>query len=1576
MKKIFSLLTAALMSTVMFAVEPQVKTFDFGNPTANPWGVPTSAKDGKTAADTVSYTYQGSQITLIDTQTGCQILCDTGLLIGAQYAGIVLPVMDFPVGKIVVNYDAKMDANTEVAVTSLEKTSGGGIVIKPAPAAVIPGGLVIGIPYTEYATAKLKGPGADNTQTFSIKPEYTAAGTQYVLRVTTANKYMLVHSVALYEAQGVESVTLDNHKDTIKVGEKLTLAATILPEDAMYKSAVWSTSDNNIASVSTDGKVSAKAVGDVEIIYTVTTLTDQVIADTCRLHINPAGEVADDFTVVYDFTSNDCWGLPTTATDALDEFECESAGASFSIAGAAGTGMSLAKSQYQYVNNSLKLAPKNTSGTYIQFQQFPFAVGKIVVELDPALTSTNPAPLNVTDAGVTQTVLGKTSTVYTSYTQFDNTVSVTKDVDSVMTYNIKPDYRAAFTDYYLRCSNNGRTVNIKRITVYKHIAATKAAFAQDVYKVSPNKTLALDLDLTPVNTTAMLTFTSLNPEIATVDVNGVVTAGGAFGTTKIVMDADGLKDTCDLEVCIAPKKVIDFTSNDCWGFPTELTTGEAEYTCNGQTVVVNGASGLMAGQGGYNFDASTNSLISWVALTPKSNVGFVKLPQFDFPVGKFVVNMTESVTAKCRFTDVGKKILTMYGWTSYTDTVAGSGAYYTSEAGRAVGLDYYFRPTSTGKLYIKSIEVYEYVAPETIALNQKNLELEAAETANLSATVTPIDATYKAVTYTSLDTLVAKVDATGLVTAVGAGSTSIIATVGALSDTCNVTVIVPADRRIYAYDLRMTEVDEVCTFAFKTNIVPTEASVVFYRNDAVIARKVVTVGNDKAYSIAVAKEEIPGKPGEKLAWGVEVKSTKVENMAEVLKSVVGDKYNFYLMQGWAINNCTESEYFGNSYLTVIHGLSDGGSARTKNQPGGIYSFNAAMESLDATDNNGFAQALLPTPNNASERQDFKRICVDPKDGMIYFNSTTAIYKINPADTAHYTNILEGKEGITKVNCCYAWDGVVYFLDNANTSTGATLKKIDAEGNITTIAQNTTWGVQDMSITTDGRGGLWLAQHRWNLDAFSVLTHVSAAGAVDYTVTSSSDADVKALFPQGNNASYRGQCTYNVKEDLLAFGGNKTAAVYHVTYDATTGVPALELVQRTGSIGSNIDGLAFDYAGNLYVASASTEQLYIYAMPIENNALTTPAAAAQAIEFAGLATLADAVAGKTIRRVVNDNNGVYALALDAAGAPTLVKADFEGNILVQYATDFCKVTAVEAGTMVLSDIALTADGVLVGINAEHATTTKTIGQQPVIYKWNADGTGAIWINTDDLVGSNENFAAGNFANATVDKLAYSGTIADGEIVMRAMTQGSGNRSRFGIMKIKEGAVGDKTRNQDLEAFTATADITLIAAPTKGNYIWSGADITPVEWTPVYSETSLAQGATPTVVGTMSSDYTGIKGFSVAKKADKDLMLIPAEDGAKVLDITAGLDKATAYQTLSTEAPTGTPAFMYAALVADGAKVMLMRDASIVLLNLQDGPTTGWFDNIEIAPKAIKIIRDGQIYIIRDNVMYNMQGQIVR
>lgn len=432
-------------------------------------------------------------------------------------------------------------------------------------------------------------------------------------------------------------------------------------------------------------------------------------------------------------------------------------------------------------------------------------------------------------------------------------------------------------------------------------------------------------------------------------------------------------------------------------------------------------------------------------------------------------------------------------------------------------------------------------------------------------------------------------------------------------------------QRTWAYDLNSTSEGDGYTFEFKSTTAATAANLVLIDVNGEVVSKValqnVVAGKNTA-TLTLAQIH-----KDALNWAVELTGAAIESMVEVTNAAGTEIYNYYLPQDVKVDNNPESDYFSTIYVAEgTDGASDGASDRTKTQKRGVFVYNQALEELNPESNVGILPANAAVLMTDGTRQALHRMSINPVNNHVAFcynvEGASAVWSMDPANLGgDAVNLIEGL-AITKANAlCFDEEGTLYVMDNANTSDGGKIVKV-VNGELVTIAQNGIWGVQDLSLVSDGRGGLWIAQNRWAVDDYAVLSHVNAAGVIDYSVVAGS-ADA-GMFPNDANASYRGQCAYNAAEDVLAFGGNKVVTLFKVTYDAETGVPALEKLHTTPALGSNIDGVAFDYAGDLYALSASSERFYKFAVPTTNNTFTTPAKSSLVIS-GGTATSVDNVA---------------------------------------------------------------------------------------------------------------------------------------------------------------------------------------------------------------------------------------------------------------------------------------------------------------------------------------------------------------
>ena len=415
-------------------------------------------------------------------------------------------------------------------------------------------------------------------------------------------------------------------------------------------------------------------------------------------------------------------------------------------------------------------------------------------------------------------------------------------------------------------------------------------------------------------------------------------------------------------------------------------------------------------------------------------------------------------------------------------------------------------------------------------------------------------------------------------------------------------------QRVWAYDLDLSQEEKSYVFEFTAVADATEANLVFTDEEGKEVGKVaindVKKGENK---ITLTEDQIPGTDVT-LTWGIELKGAAIEEMVQVTNDTT-DIFRFYLPQDIVAINNPESEDFGAFLvLQATNGAKDGSSQWTKSQKAGVFVFDALLGCVNMD-----TAGILPANVTIGKRMEMHRMAVDSKDSVYIARNLapTAVWKFGAADE-EAVNVVAGIEEITLANSiCIDENDVLYVMENTNTETGGTIYKIE-NGKATKIIQSTVWANADNSMAADGRGGLWVAQHRWGIDAFNILTHVNTKGEIDYAVNSSADDAVKAMFDKANNASYRGQMAYDTRHDVLGFGGNKVVTTFNVTYDATTGVPTLTKGAQTPAMGTNIDGVAFDYAGDLLVVSASAERLYKYAMPTKDNSIVVPAQKSQTI----------------------------------------------------------------------------------------------------------------------------------------------------------------------------------------------------------------------------------------------------------------------------------------------------------------------------------------------------------------------------
>ena len=439
----------------------------------------------------------------------------------------------------------------------------------------------------------------------------------------------------------------------------------------------------------------------------------------------------------------------------------------------------------------------------------------------------------------------------------------------------------------------------------------------------------------------------------------------------------------------------------------------------------------------------------------------------------------------------------------------------------------------------------------------------------------------------------------------------------------------PATCRVMPHDLTLLDNGDSYTFSYKTNVYAQSGNLVIFKEDGKTIEKTFAlptpIVKNKTHQITIAKTDLPKRLG--MNWGIELTGKAVPKYSylQEITDQTRQIYDFYNMMGVVVDNNPESDYFGKIYIqATLTGKSDGATARADAQKAGLFIYNQWLDELNPTSNVGI-QPSLPSGYSIGSTYQFNRLAIDPTTNNITYcyavSGQPAVFSMDRANlTGTPTNLLEGQSGITRsIAHCFDADGNLYVMDLPGSGQ---IFKIDKDGNKTKFGELTSKYVAvNMALASDGRGGLWVAQNRGQIDGFYQLVHYNKSGIIDYSVyddlkTYNANNGTPGTSSTGfTGNSTRGALAYDAERQVLAQGRNGSVILFDVTYDASTGVPTLTQQSLVAGIGhNNIDGLAFDYAGDLYVVNSGKEKFYKFTIPTNNNTCLVPAKKSLTLDY--------------------------------------------------------------------------------------------------------------------------------------------------------------------------------------------------------------------------------------------------------------------------------------------------------------------------------------------------------------------------
>ena len=337
--------------------------------------------------------------------------------------------------------------------------------------------------------------------------------------------------------------------------------------------------------------------------------------------------------------------------------------------------------------------------------------------------------------------------------------------------------------------DGGKTATCKVTVSDKEIKVTgvKLNKSETSLLVGGNETLTATV-LPEDATNQKVTWKSDKPEIATVDANGKVTGVKAGEATITVTTEDGGKTaTCKVTVSDTEIKVTGVTLNKtaltletgasetltATVAPAEATNKKVTWKSDKPEIAsvdANGkVTGVKAGEATITVTTEDGGKTATCKVTVKPNlVSEITLAALAIYVGE-----SKAVTATVKPDDATNKELT---WTSSDETVATVDAT-GKVTGKKIGTATITATAQDGSGVSGSCTVTVLSAVKTVTVTPANLTLGKNKSYTLTATVDAQPGTDTGVTWTSSDTTIATVDATGKVTATDkVGTVTITAT--------------------------------------------------------------------------------------------------------------------------------------------------------------------------------------------------------------------------------------------------------------------------------------------------------------------------------------------------------------------------------------------------------------------------------------------------------------------------------------------------------------------------------------------------------------------------------------------------------------------------------------------------------------------------------------------------------------------------------------------------------------------------------------------------------------------------------
>ena len=629
------------------------------------------------------------------------------------------------------------------------------------------------------------------------------ARTQYSLTVVPGEPTII-------PATGI-SITADDM--TVLVGQTLPIAYTLTPADTTEK-PTWTSSNNALATVDADGKVTGVAPGVVTVTGNILaggangsdTIQVFVIKPASNINFNASSmtiEVGQTLPIEYSLVPNDSNEKPTWTSNNTSYATVDSEGnvTGVSVGTATITGK-IANGQQKTITVTVVPALVPATGFSINADDMTVYVGQ-----------TLPIAYTLTPAGSNE------KPTWTSSNASIASVNANGEVTGVGPGTVTVTGRIAATG-----PGTTDTITVKVIKKATGISASNLT-------VQVGQTLPISYSLTPSDSNEKPSWTSGNTAAATVDADGNVTGVAVGSATVTGTVIDGASTTITVTVVA---QEIDADTITISAQNLTVAVGATQQIAYVLTPANATEKPTWTSANAATATVDANGVVRGVAVGTTTVTGKLKNNQ-SATINVTVVQPATgfSITANDMTVEVGQTLPIQFTITPSNTTE--KPAWSSANTARAtVDEDGYVTGVSVGDVVITgsiaagaSDTITVHVVPEqipatNITIAASNLTVDVGQTLPIAYTLTPSNATEKPV-WTSANAARATVDEFGNVTGVSVGETTVTGKLANnVSATITVTVIQSASDFTFAASNMTVQVNQ--TLPIQYTVSPANAT--------------------------------------------------------------------------------------------------------------------------------------------------------------------------------------------------------------------------------------------------------------------------------------------------------------------------------------------------------------------------------------------------------------------------------------------------------------------------------------------------------------------------------------------------------------------------------------------------------------------------------------------------------------------------------------------------------------------------------------------------------------------------------